>query len=301
MRMVFKNMVSDRYFQAVIFDLNGTLVEIYKVSEYHQNIRLIAETLGLEYERFKDAWAKSYDAFPFGDYLDVSDRFEKAFEIYFQSQSYTIEKEKLDKAIEIRYEYIANQALQIRPNVFEALDWLKAHGYKIGLISNCTMETPRAWPKNPLSKYFPKPIFSCEVKVTKPDRKIFELVLETIDHISPEKTIYVADGDDLEFDTAISMGMHPILITYDTTDAYRHKPFPNIPDKITDFKELPEIISIFENQRLTHKSSKSIEQILIEKFGLRTMAENACKKIEHKGVSYSVCKYQGKIEIHRIK
>ncbi len=298
--MVLVNMAIDRYYQAVIFDLNGTLVEIYKVSEYRENLILIAETLGLDFDKFKDAWAQSYDAFPFGDYADVSDRFKIAFNKYFQGRPYSIDKDKLEKAIQIRYKYIANQALQIRPYVFETLDWLISHDYKVGLISNCTMETPRAWPKNPMSKYFPKPIFSCEVKVTKPKRKIFELVLQSIDVSNPEHCIYVADGDDREFDTAVSMGMTPILITYDTKDAYRHEPFPNIENKIENFKELPSLIlSLEENKKHIkpeQKSAESIEKILIEKFNLHKMTENACRRVEHEGVAYSVCKFQGKLE-----
>jgi putative hydrolase of the HAD superfamily len=297
-------MGDDRYYEAVIFDLNGTLVEIYKVSEYQDNLILIANTLGLEYTRFKDAWAKSYEAFPFGDYADVSDRFKIAFDMYFNGSPYSIEKEKLEKAIQIRYDYIANQALQIRPHVFETLDWLVSQNYKIGLISNCTMETPRAWPKNPLAKYFPKPIFSCEVKVTKPNRRIFELVLQNIGIEKAERCIYVADGDDREFDTALEMGMTPVLITYDTKDAYRHENFPDIENKIETFKELPALINKLENQKQPKKSDKksagSIEKILIEKFGLHQMAENACRRVEHEGVAYSVCKYQGKLEIHKL-
>ncbi|MHA1793943.1 MAG: HAD family hydrolase [Promethearchaeota archaeon] len=237
------------HYKAILFDLHGTLVEIFKKSEYESNVQEIAKILGLDLVNFKQAWKKSWENFPFGDYESVEKRFRVALEYYQEKHSIPdISKKTLKKAIKARSNYIEGQLLKIRPGLIDALEWIIKQGYKIGLVSNCSMETVLSWPKNPLSRYFPDPSFSCLIKIKKPDAEIFLHALNKIEIYDPEKVIYVCDGDDNEIDTAMDLGMKVVLFTYDTEDAFRHLSFPEAEYSISHFQQLPGIIESLERK-----------------------------------------------------
>ena len=232
------------FFKALIFDLYGTLVEIFKLSEYQTNLNAITTTLGLDPERFSDCWKDSWDVYPYGDYPSVKARFEYALAKYHSKSVYPKPK-GLEKAIKLRLEYIRRQNSLIKEGVFDALDWAKAQGYKLGMVSNCSTETALYWHENPLSKYIPAPTLSCIVKLKKPQPEIFLKETNKLG-VDPSRCIYIADGDDHEFTTAKALGMTTILVKYDTSDAYRHQPFPENEHVIYHFKELPGLVDRIE-------------------------------------------------------
>ena len=235
------------YYEAVIFDLNGTLIDIYRVSEYYANLKQITELLKVEHEKFKIAWKESWRKYPYGDYPSVRGRFMDAFTFYFEEDDFTIPV-GLNDAIKVRLGYIEQQQNRIRPGVIDALEWVLGKGYKIGMISNCSTETSVLWPKNPLIKYFPDPTLSCVVKMKKPEPEIFLNETEKL-RVDPTKCIYVADGDDGELTTAKALGMETILVKYDLQDTYRHKEFPEAEYNMEDFNDLPEIIRKIEAKK----------------------------------------------------
>lgn len=235
------------HFQALIFDLFGTLVDIFKVSEYERNLNDIIEALGLEPGRFATAWKDTWNAFPYGNYTSVQARFELALEFYHDSADFP-RPIGLQKAITLRNDYIQGQALKIKEGAIHAIEWAIREGYKVGMVSNCSMETAMSWNRSPLAKFLPDPTLSCLVKLKKPDPKIF-LNETTKLKVDPSRCIYVADGDDHEFDTARELGMKTILVKYNLDDAYRHEPFPDNEHTITHFRELPAIVSRIEGAR----------------------------------------------------
>ena len=73
--------------------------------------------------------------------------------------------------------------------------------------------------------------------------------------VEPSRCIYVADGDDHEFDTAQQLGMETILVKYNLEDAYRHEPFPDaIPHVIEQFADLPAVVQDIEHEKNTEAS-----------------------------------------------
>jgi putative hydrolase of the HAD superfamily len=235
------------YFQAILFDLNGTVIEIFQKTEYRRHVEMMAAALDLQYSPFMEAWQKSYDFFPNRNYPTIEARMDVALKNY-DGLTAMPTNFQVQRACQIRYDYIAGQQLKIRDGVLNFLAWASQQGYRLGMVSNCTTETPMAWPMNPMSKYIPNPTFSCVVGYQKPDPQIFLHALKNLDFMDPKRCIYVADGDDHEFDTAVSLGMQPVLITYPIEDAFRHEPFPEIEYSIEDFAELRDIIKKLEIQ-----------------------------------------------------
>src|SRR6056297_1153118 len=238
------NLRCSRFFEGVIFDLNGTLVEIFKRSEYNEHLTQMASFLDLSLEKFKVAWKKAWEHYPDGNYPSVTHRINTALAYYFEGQSdeENPSKQMIDRAAQNRINYIKNQQLRIREGVFDLLEWCKGQGYKIGMVSNCSMETPLTWPDNPLAKYFPFPSFSSELGIKKPDPRIFHHQLELMEIEDLSRCIYIADGDDHELDAAEKLGMTSILIKYKLEDAFRHEEFPQSQYTTYDFRKIPEII-----------------------------------------------------------
>ncbi|MHA1684459.1 MAG: HAD family hydrolase [Promethearchaeota archaeon] len=241
----------DRYFKALIFDLNGTVVEIFKISEYMHNLKDIAGVLGLDLEKFKNAWKKSWNDYPFGDYESVEQRFDSALGYYFDGESHGISRKLIKKASKIRMKYITGQHRKIREGVLDAFKWALDCGYKLGMISNCSIETSIAWPKNPMARYIPDPSFSCDIKIKKPDAEIFLNELNKLHMSAPERCIYIADGDDGELETASALGMKTILVTVDkgNPDVFRHRPFPECEFQLEHFRDLPAIVEQLEGEK----------------------------------------------------
>jgi putative hydrolase of the HAD superfamily len=233
------------FFHALLFDLNGTLVDIYRVSEYRQHLDAMADVLGLKHDKFRDAWSRSFTAWPHGDYPSLQVRFELALGYCLDTSEYP-SREAIAEAIRIRVDYITTQQGKVKEGVPEALDWAVGQGYKLGLISNCSLETSEYWETIALSRWFPEPTLSCIVKLNKPDAAIFLYATERLG-VEPERCIYIADGDDHEFDTATALGMEVLLVRYDTTDTYRNEPIqPETRYAIDHFNEFQATIERIE-------------------------------------------------------
>ena len=125
-------------------------------------------------------------------------------------------------AVKINREYGARYT-KPRPHATELLSHLKAESYKTGLISDCGVEVPKLFNDMPFAPLIDVAIFSCLVRMQKPDPRIYQLAAERL-AVKPENCLYIGDGDNNELTGASKVGMHPILIRNpdeDHTDVYR--------------------------------------------------------------------------------
>ena len=91
----------------------------------------------------------------------------------------------------------------------EALDALRTRGHRLGLVTNCTVETPGLWAASPLAPRLDATAFSCALGVSKPDPKIFLTACTALD-AEPGGCVYVGDGADGELPAAAALGMRTI-------------------------------------------------------------------------------------------
>jgi putative hydrolase of the HAD superfamily len=84
--------------------------------------------------------------------------------------------------------------------------------YRVGLISDCSPETPAAWPATPFHGLFDVTVFSCVVSMKKPDPRIYRLATDKLG-LEPRDCLYVGDGSSNELTGALKVGMHPVLIS----------------------------------------------------------------------------------------
>src|SRR4051812_22320595 len=67
--------------------------------------------------------------------------------------------EGIEKAVTRRLD-LTRELLRPSTGTLAALDGLRARGHRLGLVSNCTVETPAAWSGTPLAARFDATAFS---------------------------------------------------------------------------------------------------------------------------------------------
>jgi len=192
-------------FEAVIFDLFGTLVDDFgsSVGQMHHEM---AAALAVPYEQFMALWGQTAK-------MRIIGAFETAeANIKYVCDTINVNPttEQLEKAVEIRMKYI-RQALRPRPEAISTASELKNKGYKIGLLSNCSIEIPILWQETAFANLFNATVFSSRERLKKPDTRIFDLACERLGTM-PASCLYIADGEDHELKAAASVGLHPVLI-----------------------------------------------------------------------------------------
>jgi len=117
---------------------------------------------------------------------------------------------KIKLATRIRFDFL-KQTTRPRPDAIEVLSCLKAQGFKVGLISNCSPETPVIWKYTPFVPFFDVVIFSSSSGLKKPDPRIYQLATKQL-AVDPRDCLYIGDGESQELTGADQVGMHPVSI-----------------------------------------------------------------------------------------
>jgi 2-haloacid dehalogenase len=99
------------------------------------------------------------------------------------------------------------------PGTVEILTEMRSRGITLYALSNWSTETfPIALSRFECLKWFQGVLLSGEVRLLKPDRRIFEVFLKTF-AIDPARAIYIDDRRE-NVEVAASFGMHGILFTH---------------------------------------------------------------------------------------
>lgn len=192
-------------FEAVIFDLFGTLIDdfVSTVGEMHKEM---AAVLAVPYDRFMALWGQTTEMRIVGAFQSV----EANIKYVCDALNVSPRAEQIYEAVEIRMKYIKG-ALQPRPGTINTLTEIKNRAYKTGLLSNCSIEIPMLWHETAFAHVIDVPTFSSVARLRKPDIRIYHLACERLGVI-PESCLYIADGEDHELAAAAKVGLHPVLI-----------------------------------------------------------------------------------------
>ena len=209
-------------YDAVIFDLFGTLVDNTEFldlsrSEYNRALSNVAAALSIPEPDLLRLWSETVHERDAGLFPSM----EKYFRHICREIGVKADARQIANAVELRLEYLRS-VLTSRNHTVETLTELKASGYRLGLISDCSSEVPLLWPETPFAALLDGAIFSCEVKLTKPDPRIYRMVCDSL-KVAPGKCLYVGDGGSGELTGAVEFGMDPVLIRapYDTVNGHR--------------------------------------------------------------------------------
>jgi putative hydrolase of the HAD superfamily len=207
-------------YKAIIFDLFGTLVDNFTMSEYSKILEDMSTVLNAPAEGFANLWRGYFTQRVDGTHPTHED----SIRIICRELGVSVTEEQVQRASDIRLDY-SILTLQPRPDTIMVLARLREQGLKVGLISDCSPETPKAWPGTAFSPYFDATIFSCAVGTKKPDPRIYQMATNAL-KVKPEECLYVGDGGSGELSGAQETGMSPVLLRdpdeeYDLTSLER--------------------------------------------------------------------------------
>ncbi len=131
----------------------------------------------------------------------------------------------------------------LRPGIAKTLQALRAAGYRLALVSNADIIDIEAWDRSPLAGLFNSVIFSCSVRMAKPDPEIYRKALADLG-VEAAEAVFVGDGGDHELDGAKAVGLTTVWTEY----LKKKKPeeraviLPFADHHIDDIRELTELI-----------------------------------------------------------
>jgi putative hydrolase of the HAD superfamily len=114
-------------------------------------------------------------------------------------------------ALEIR---TWSDAVTLYPDARPALAALKARGYRLGVLSNCSDQAGYVIERAGLGDVFDALALSFRLGVAKPQPAIYEWVCQALD-VQSSETVFVADGAFGELDAARDLGIVAVLIEQD--------------------------------------------------------------------------------------
>ncbi len=195
-------------FQAVVFDLFGTLVGIFQREDYQGHLAAMAAALGAPAADFGGLWEhETAEARVTGGFKSV----EENLLFICGRLGLSPAPEQLAAAAAQRMSFYRPVIAKPRPDAVESLTRLKAAGLKLGLLSDCSCEAPLLWPDTPLAPLIDAPVFSCLAGRRKPDPLLYAQVCAAL-AVQPERCLYAGDGDGNELSGARAAGMSPVLL-----------------------------------------------------------------------------------------
>jgi putative hydrolase of the HAD superfamily len=193
-------------YQAVIFDLFGTLVANFSRAEYQSTLAEMASVLNAPPDAFVRLWADTFNLRSTGVFPSA----EACVRHICRELDVKVNETQVRRTGRIRYEYTLKN-IKPRPGSVATIAALKLKGYKIGLVSDCTAETPLAWQTTPFAPLFDVTVFSCRAGIKKPDPRIYQIATDQLG-VAPEDCLYIGDGSSRELSGASQVGMRAVLI-----------------------------------------------------------------------------------------
>jgi putative hydrolase of the HAD superfamily len=188
-------------YRAVIFDLWQTLVpwDVAESKVFHSQV---AELVGVDPERFWEAWLTAHH---------LPDRNNGSMSDYLRALFAELGVEPdLDEVLALRRDR-AKRVLVPRADALPTLEELRRRGHLLGMISVCTEDVPQVWDETPLGGKFDASVFSCEVGISKPDPRIYEIACERLG-VEPGECLFVGDGANDELPGAERVGMAAVQL-----------------------------------------------------------------------------------------
>lgn len=107
----------------------------------------------------------------------------------------------------------------INTEMLDFINLLRDKGYKTYILSNAPLDIPAYLDKKDLNKYFPDgKVFSAEEKLLKPNKKIYELILNRYSLV-PEECLFLDDKPE-NIQGAISCGINGYVFDYNNFSTF---------------------------------------------------------------------------------
>lgn len=194
-------------FDAVLFDLFGTLVPSYPPGRFRESIDAMAAAIDVDGEKLYRWWV--FERCVPGT-TDIVAVVEANLREICAANRVRVDDAALRQAALIRIAF-TRSALVPRHDTINVLATLRSRDLPLAVVSDCSAEVPALWPETPLASYFGAAAFSCEVGVKKPDQRMYFTACDAL-CVAPERCLYVGDGFSRELSGARRLDMQAVLI-----------------------------------------------------------------------------------------
>lgn len=193
-------------FEAIVFDLFGTLVPEYTKVDFYGAISAAARELGADGEAFRAEWDRTAVGRQTGGFPDMAANVRAICDVL----GIVADDAAIDRALTAR-EAMYRAGFYPREGALETLSELRARGYPIALVSMCAPDIPARWRASVMAPFVEVTVFSSETGLRKPDPAIYLAATQALG-VAPEACVYCGDGAYGELTGAAAVGMTPFLI-----------------------------------------------------------------------------------------
>ncbi|HJN16767.1 MAG TPA: HAD family hydrolase [Armatimonadota bacterium] len=193
-------------YQAVIFDLFGTLIDNLSRAGHENVLREMGDIMGVGREEFVREWVGCVRERMAGRLGDVRENVGAICE----RLGAQADPKRIDEAVEHKLDY-TRQVLTPREGALETLRALRAGGMKTGLLTDCSSEVPKLWEETAFAPLIDEPVFSHSAGLKKPDPRIYHLTCDRLG-ARPAECLHVGDGSSHELYGAAQVGLDPVRI-----------------------------------------------------------------------------------------
>ncbi len=110
------------------------------------------------------------------------------------------------------------EGLILNEQTIEFIKKIRQNGYNTFILSNAPLEIPEFLEKMNVLQYFDGKIISAEEKISKPDTRIYELLLKRF-NLVPEECLFIDDRRE-NIESAIKCGLNGYVFNYNEFDKF---------------------------------------------------------------------------------
>ena len=207
---------------AVLFDLYDTLA--YLDGQLIRDARRqLAELAGVDHDGFMDQWRETAWDRMLGTLGDLGEQIT----LMLSRLGADATPELVAHLVELENR-AWSEAVHLYPETVPLLQELRARGYRLGLLSNCSCQAGAVVSVLGLDALMDELVLSCDVRLAKPDPEFFRHACRVLG-VTVEETMFVADGAFGELDAATDLGMISVKVEqphqsgdYGTSERYDH-------------------------------------------------------------------------------
>lgn len=208
-------------FEAVVFDLFGTLVPELPLRAWEGMFQEMAAALGVDAAAFRRGWRDTVVERQTGGFRDLGSNLREICRRIGVAPS----DARVSAALAVR-EALYAEWFRPQPGAVETLTRLREDGVRTALVSMCAPDAPALWRASPMGSSVDVLVFSCEVGLRKPDPAIYLLASERLG-VPPAGCLYVGDGSYRELSGAAAVGMTPVRIVDPGEEGEMLRPEPD--------------------------------------------------------------------------
>lgn len=197
--------------RAVLFDLYNTLVPGGTHEERDDVSHAMADILGVDSEDLAALVRRTFDDRTRGRLGDLRQTVK-----WLAGQ---LGAEPTGDAVDAAVELRLAMTRQLHQGTWGlgTLTALRRAGLLIGLVSDCSAETPAIWPQSPIASLTHAVSFSCITGHRKPEPEAYLSVVRDLG-VEPHECVFVGDGGSFELSGASGLGMATYRFRAECTD-----------------------------------------------------------------------------------